>query len=513
MGPGMKRFLLLKLLLSFSITLFAFSLVLSPILAYQSWTYPVDISNLPTGSHSQRIVVDRNCGLHVIWIESGWPTSPTSELYYATKPANESWSTPERVSTILNSSFGPALAIDSQNNLHAVWTDETFPIQKIYYSSKSLTGVWSEPIVISQPENYSHFPSIAIDSQDTLYVAWSYTLPGQNDIFYIYKSVGGSWSQPVNISNTSNPSYNPSLVTDASGNIYAVWQELVAPDNFEIFFNQKSAGGNWGNPIDISNTPSGSPTPAWWLTRLVSDPQGNLHVGWREEFYDASGTTQYGTFYVSKTSSGWSQVEKISTAFAGGPDFVVDQAGTVHVVWGQAAGNMNIFYKSKPLGGSWSAPLAISQLLADSFEGSITADSQNLYVVFMNNSVGDSDIFFVTSKIPYKVTWLPPLSTQEIYTMHDGATLPVKFNLTNPDGSQATDAAVNVVITENATETEWFSGPAVYDPTLPGYSAKVSTKGWPLGEYTISLVGDRLVHDATYGLVLVETGKGKGKQK
>lgn len=509
----MRKFQIFKLFFCFIAISFPLLFIPNPIFAYQTWSYPVNISNLPTGSHSQRIVVDRNGGLHVIWIESGWPTSPTSELYYATKPADGSWSTPERVSSILNSSFGPALAIDSQNTLHAVWTDETFPIQKIYYSSKSLTNVWSEPIVISQPKNYSHFPSITIDSQDTLYVAWPSTLPGQNDILYVYKSVGGSWSQPVNISNTSNPSYNPSLATDASGNIYAVWQELVAPDNFDIFFNQKSPGGDWGNPVDISNTPSGFPTPNWWPTRLVSDSQGNLHVGWREEFYDASGTTQYGTFYVSKTGLGWSQVEKLSTAFAGGPDFVVDQTGTVHVVWGQAAGNMNIFYKSKPLGGSWSAPLAISQLPADSFEGSITADAQSLYVVFMNNSLGpnNGEIFFVTSKIPYKVTWLPPLSNQKIYIIHDGATLPVKFNLTNPDGSQATDANVVVVITEDATEKQWFSETAVYDPTLPGYSVKVSTRGWPLNEYTVSLVGNRLVHDATYGLILVETGRGKGK--
>jgi len=500
----------LKPLVSLTLVFFFLLFVLKFTFAYQTWTSPANISNLPYNSAVPRVAVDQFGGVHAVWVEAPDPVYlEAGYLYYSYKAPSGSWSTPERIA---EATAYPDIAVDSQGITHLVWVDG--PAHNLSYSSKPLNGVWSIPLVLSQPGGCCNIPSITVDRQDSLHLAWSSDTVGMGDIFYIFKPAAGTWSEMINISNTDNPSGFMSLTTDASGNIYAVWQELISLDNWDIFFNKKIPGGNWDSPTNISNTPSGSLNPIHWPVRLSGDPQGNLHIVWREEFYDASGATNYGIYYMSKTSLGWTQAQRLSIGVY--PDVAVDQTGTAHVIWSGSAGNQVIFYTSKPLdSSSFSGPISVSPIPADSFYSAITTDSENIHILFMNNGAGyyNGEIYYTTARIPYKVTWLPPLSTQEIYTMHDGATLPVKFNLINPDGSQATDANVMVVITEDATGTQWSSETAVYDPALPGYSVKVSTQGWPLGEYTISLVGDRLVHDATYGLNLVEAGKGKGKEK
>lgn len=112
--------------------------------------------------------------------------------------------------------------------------------------------------------------------------------------------------------------------------------------------------------------------------------------------------------------------------------------------------------------------------------------------------------------IPPEVTWLPPLSTSEIYLAQDGSTIPVKFQLTDANGDLVTDAGVIVTITRDSSQQEVLSGIAVYEPDMQGYRINAQTKDWELGEYTIHLSVNQ---EAIYGLNLVEKGQAKGKEK
>lgn len=116
----------------------------------------------------------------------------------------------------------------------------------------------------------------------------------------------------------------------------------------------------------------------------------------------------------------------------------------------------------------------------------------------------------IPSEEVVNVTWLPPLTTQEIYTAQAGSTIPVKFQLTDGDGLPITGEEVMVTVTRNSDSAVVFSGMAVYQDEIPGYKINVKTKGWEDGEYTISL---SVSEDATYGLVILDKGKGNMKQK
>ncbi len=126
----------------------------------------------------------------------------------------------------------------------------------------------------------------------------------------------------------------------------------------------------------------------------------------------------------------------------------------------------------------------------------------------------------------FKVEWLPPISTMEIYWMVDGSTVPVKFRLLDPCNN---DAYVNtyqyqVSVVDSAGNVMLSALVPQHDPTTGGYHVNVQTKfsnnvNWPLGDYTVIISGPGIwdvvsgPYKSKYGLLLVDKGAAKGTGK
>jgi len=108
---------------------------------------------------------------------------------------------------------------------------------------------------------------------------------------------------------------------------------------------------------------------------------------------------------------------------------------------------------------------------------------------------------------PPEVTWLPPLSTQELYMAQAGSTLPIKFQLTDTEGNPVSEASIIVTVTDSGGVVVFSE---LADFTGNHYHLNVKTKGWDPGEYTIRL---SISEDVTYGLSLVEKRQAKGKKE
>lgn len=93
-------------------------------------------------------------------------------------------------------------------------------------------------------------------------------------------------------------------------------------------------------------------------SKVVLDNLGNVHVIWRDNSvypYDTQ------VFYRLRSAAGdWSPINVVpnSNVYVGIPDASTDLSGTLHVVWRTSS----IQYAEKPLTGSWSMPIAISDL-------------------------------------------------------------------------------------------------------------------------------------------------------
>ena len=199
-----------------------------------TWLPPAIISGAP-GSYAAAIAIDSEDNLHVVWqhiILSKY------EIYYATKPSGDPWSTPVNISKNSGDSLYPAIATDNSNNLHVVWEDLTPGNYEILYSISMDGGLtWPTQVNISDSDDSSVFPDIATDSNNGLHVVWSDWTPGNLEVYYASKPSDGSWSTPENISNSEDDSNTPAIAVDnSSRNLHVVWSEQIAALDWEVMY-------------------------------------------------------------------------------------------------------------------------------------------------------------------------------------------------------------------------------------------------------------------------------------
>ena len=106
----------------------------------------------------------------------------------------------------------------------------------------------------------------------------------------------------------------------------------------------------WTSPQNISNQPSGSRA---FGPKIARDPLGNIHLVWAGGVDPAS---NWKAWYQMFNRTSWSAPIALSGSDATRPAIAVDGNGTVHVVYEETAED-NIWYRKKPAGGSWTAPL------------------------------------------------------------------------------------------------------------------------------------------------------------
>ena len=302
-----------------------------------SWSpTPENISNTPGDSQVPSIAADSSGSLHVVWDDD---TTGIAEIYYSGFTGGSWSSTPENISNNPGQSWYSFIAVDSLDNLHVVWQDDTTGITEIYYS-RFTGGSWSPtPENISNTPGDSQVPSIAVESPTNLHVVWDDDTTGIVEIYYSGWT-GGSWSPtPENISNnTPGNSQFPSIAADSSGNLHVVWDDDTT-GIAEIYYS-RFTGGSWSpTPENVSNTPGQS-----WYSFIAVDSSDNLHVVWMD---DTTGDIYY---RIGKGMCWWPNPINVSntSGWAEFPFIAVDSNDGLHVVYTVWEIVYDIHYSSCP---------------------------------------------------------------------------------------------------------------------------------------------------------------------
>jgi hypothetical protein len=164
------------------------------------------------------------------------------------------------------SSEFPQLEIDSSGTIHMVWMEGYGTARDIAYATFK-NGSWNHWEATKIPaywveislNNRSVWPRIAVDSDDTVHVIWSHHFgegdyATRNDVYHAYKTKSGTWSSPVNVSNTPNlykTSYHADIAA-RNGHQYAVWQEYTGETAHYAAFSQRKTGGSWSAKTSLS---------------------------------------------------------------------------------------------------------------------------------------------------------------------------------------------------------------------------------------------------------------------
>ena len=130
--------------------------------------------------------------------------------------------------------YAPTIAIDSLDNIYVAWTDERNGNQDVYLAKFASTSarVWPSDLLVNSDGGSTHQsePSIAIDSTDTIYVAWTDERNGNKDIYAQKLDVAGNslWATDlrVNINADASSQSVPDIsINPSTGKPYASWQD------------------------------------------------------------------------------------------------------------------------------------------------------------------------------------------------------------------------------------------------------------------------------------------------
>lgn len=251
-------------------------------------------------------------------------------------------------------------------------------------TSDKTVQVAASPLKSSSPSaTAGNTSQVAVDGNGALHVV--YASGSQGEIFYA-KSLdnGATWTGPVNLSNTSADSKNPSLAVDASGNLYVAWQE-AQPGNFDIFYTRWN-GTAWSAPGNVSNNSGSSQNPS--IVVAGTTP----HVAWDD---NTSGNSE---IYYSKNTGAWTAQENVSSngTESTQPSMTVDTAGALHVVWeDKPSSNPDVYYSVKTTG-AWGPAQNISNTTNSSLNPRIVSIGSSELIAVWEEAVtsSNSDVFY-----------------------------------------------------------------------------------------------------------------------
>jgi hypothetical protein len=134
-------------------------------------------------SYSPSISVDSSDNIHVVWNDD---TSGNNEIYFKkSTDGGVTWIGSKRLTWNSGLSIDAAIAVDSSNNVHVVWQDYSSVNYEIYYRRSTNGGItWDGVRRLTWNSGTSHTPAIAADSNINIHVVWADTTVGNGEIYY-----------------------------------------------------------------------------------------------------------------------------------------------------------------------------------------------------------------------------------------------------------------------------------------------------------------------------------------
>ena len=252
--------------------------------SYMYRYYPIDITS---GNYTQFIpaLINSSNRMHIVWYgQSPASPSPFQIRYVKSIDGGNTWSNPIDITSGSYDQYDPAIAIDSFNNIHIVWSGECSSSSNYYqirYSKSTDGNTWSNPVNITSENYHQNCPKIAIDNSNNIHLVWqgiNLTNPTGYQIRYVKSTDGGNtWSNPVNITSENYNQYDPAIAIDSFNNIHIVWDGGYSSNpNYQIRYSKSTDGGNtWSNPVNITSENYNQYSPV-----ITINTPNNIHIVW-----------------------------------------------------------------------------------------------------------------------------------------------------------------------------------------------------------------------------------------
>ena len=433
--------------------LVALSLSFSPLSAAATtfdWTLPgTNLSVAGQDANYPHVAVDASGNAISVWTR---PFGASSSLVVqaSSKPKGGSWSAPVNLSSIASgqAAVSPQIAFDPSGNAIAIWSQFDGFDQRVQSSKLTPGGSWSPPVNLSATGQDANYPQIAVDSSGNAVAVWAIT-DGINTVAQSSRlPVGGSWTTPVTLSASGQDSYNPQVAVDASGNAVSVWTRTDG-SNTILQASRMTSGGSWSTPVNISQTGQNANYP-----RIAVDSSGTAVTIWIE----SDGVSDVVQSSTLPTGGSWSSPVTLTPQgqYGTDPNIIIDSSGNAQAVWSLRDNSLFflstfciIQYSTMTPGGSWSTPTSLSesgqianspQISADSLGNSVAvwlrSDGSNYIVQASKKSGGGSWTSPVNLSAPGQDSYIPQISVRAgtaaaVWARSDGTNLIIQSSTTD----------------------------------------------------------------------------------
>ena len=247
------------------------------------WSSPTLLSNAALGSNQKNpsIAIDSNDYLHVVW--AGVPPGSSYQQIRYIKYTT-SWQSIEELTTTEGSSYQqyfPCIAIDSNDNLHVVMTGGVgvgyTQIRYIKYTMYTMS--WQSIEELTTDTNYVQYSGafIAIDSNDNLHVVWSGNT-GETNRQIRYIKYDTSWGSIINLTDGSYVVTSSILSISGNDNIYVIFsgKHIGSPDYFQLRLISYTTSWSEITNITFGNFNQYSTSPIWAMHPTIGGLKTNI---------------------------------------------------------------------------------------------------------------------------------------------------------------------------------------------------------------------------------------------
>jgi len=334
--------------------------------------------------------------------------------------AQDGWSPPEIISNTIYGATYPSAAVDQLGRIHCVWQDAITPLSldefHIFYRILE-EGEWSEIEILTDTLSEYNYPNIFIDSQNNPHVVWwDFNGPNSLDIYYRYFD-GDEWSTIMNVSESNtNISATPSVVVDTEGTVYIAWHQLIGV-NGHAFLRSWHPDSGWSEIMEFAHPDPNVTSNNYPKIRI--DSNDDLHMVWSIIKQLEGRDYLTSIVYQKRYQGSWLEPQQImpdSISTDGLADLAIDHLGRLHFalrldIPNPPTGAVSDIYSISSVDGeTFSSPVNATHfdaVVSDTLDifaryPWITADSSKLYIGFQYKERGffhhpPEDAFFVWS--------------------------------------------------------------------------------------------------------------------
>lgn len=251
---------------------------------------------------------------------------------------------------------------------------------------------FTNAVNISQISADSELPHVLV-SGDGIFTIWTQSSLGRSDVFFAKSTDGGNtFGSPVNLSGATNGQSSYPQFVENNNHIYVIWQSSLSGASSIMMTKSLDGGTGFAKPVQISDASQLSAFPQ------IAFSGNHVYSSWIEKSADNSTNIIFTKSDDQGNSFGMPLHVTHNIGNSGIPKLSAD-GNQVYLVWeDNSKGDYDVFLsKSGDSGASFHVPVDISTTTGQSGTPEVVVSGNNLYAVWMDNTSGNYDIFFTKS--------------------------------------------------------------------------------------------------------------------